>query len=124
MYYDADSIIHHYDGILSQDLGPRSNWIWVFDARGFGMKHISEPRVAIELAKLISRKYYSRLSKIVIINSTGWIAGAIQLVSPFLPRAFSEKLVFIHNPSQTELHPALKHTLQVIQNLREDRIVH
>jgi len=82
-YYDADGIIYHYDGVLSENT---NKWIWVFDCQDFTTKHLLEINVGIKLAKLITNKFSHNLEKILIINPTWHIKTVIELVSPFLNR--------------------------------------
>jgi hypothetical protein len=80
-YDDADGILNHYDGVLSENQG---NWVWVFDSKGFGLKHLAEVRVGIRLAKLITDKFSVGLKRIVILNATWHIKTVVEIVSPFL----------------------------------------
>ena len=68
MYFDTLGIINHYDGVLSE-IPENKKWIWIFDGTDFGVKHVLQIEVAIELAKLISSKFSDKLEKIIIINS-------------------------------------------------------
>jgi hypothetical protein len=61
-----------------------NQWIWVFDSSKFTSKHLLEVNVAIELAKLISNKFSSRLKSIIIINPTWHILVIMRIVNPFL----------------------------------------
>jgi hypothetical protein len=69
LYYDAKSIVEHYDGVLSE-IPENKEWVWIFDSLGFGLKHAMQTDVAVELAKLISNKFSKTLTKIIIINPT------------------------------------------------------
>lgn len=80
-YWDRDGIVLHYDIVLSQIEG---NWVWIFDADGFSIKHMMEVEVATSLARLISSKYSERLQKIVITNPSPIIELIIIVVLPFL----------------------------------------
>lgn len=113
MYNDSESIVAHYDGILSEDLDPTTKWVWIFDAHNFGAKHMAEPFVAINLAKLINDKFYSRLNRIYIINSSPWIQIALRLVRPFLPATLIDKIYIV---TTIEHHPFLKNALNVLRN--------
>ena len=83
LYFDTTSIIHHYNGVLS-DIPEGKKWIWVFDGMDFGLKHFLQFNVAIEIAKLISCKFSKNLQKIIIINSSGYISSIYNIVRPFL----------------------------------------
>jgi hypothetical protein len=80
-YWDCDGILLHYDIVLSQIQG---EWIWIFDADGFSMKHMMEFDVATSLARLISTKYSERLQKIIIKNPAPIVELVIMVIRPFL----------------------------------------
>lgn len=80
-YWDRDGILLHYDIELSHIKG---DWVWIFDADGFSMKHMIEVGVATGLARLISTKYSDRLQKIIIKNPTPIVELAVLVVKPFL----------------------------------------
>jgi hypothetical protein len=80
-YWDRDGILVHYDTVLSQISG---DWIWIFDAEGFSVKHVFEIGVATSLARLISSKYSERLRKIIITNPSPIVELVIIIVKPFL----------------------------------------
>ena len=83
LYYDVNGIINHYDGVLSE-MPENKEWVWIFDSLGFTIKHATQTRVAIELAKLISNKFSKNLKKIIIINPTFYITATHNLITPFL----------------------------------------
>lgn len=83
LYYDTNSIINHYNGVLS-DIPENKKWIWVLDVTGFGMNHFLQIEVATELSKLISSKFSKNLEKIIIINPSGYVSAVYAIVKPFL----------------------------------------
>ncbi len=83
LYYDVKSILHHYDGVLSE-IPENKEWIWVFDSLGFGLTHAMHTNVAIELTKLISNKFSKNLKKIIIINPTFYVTMIHKMIIPFL----------------------------------------
>jgi hypothetical protein len=83
LYYDAESIVKHYDGVLSE-ISENKEWIWIFDSLGFSFKHAIQLNVAVELGKLISTKFSKNLKKIIIINPTFYIAITHKMIIPFL----------------------------------------
>ena len=83
MYFDIFGIINHYDGVLSE-IPENKKWIWIFDGTEFGVKHVLQIEVAIELAKLISSKFSDKLEKIIIINSNFYIKSIYNIVYFFL----------------------------------------
>jgi hypothetical protein len=88
-YNDADGIINHYDGVLSEN---KTDWIWVFDGEGFGTKHLLEINVGIKLTKLITQKYTGNLKKIIIINPSWNIKLVLDLLQPFLNNKLRSKI--------------------------------
>jgi len=83
LYFDTDSIINHYNGVLSE-IPENKHWIWVFDGIGFGLEHFLQIQVAIEISKLISTKFSKNLKKIIIINPSGYISSIYNIIKPFL----------------------------------------
>ena len=83
LYYDTNSIIDHYNGVLS-DIPKNKKWIWVLDVMGFGFNHFLQIEVAKELSKLISSKFSENLEKILIINPSGYVSAVYAIVKPFL----------------------------------------
>ena len=82
-YFDTNSIINHYNGVLSE-IPTNKQWVWVFDSLDFGLKHFLQIEVAVELAKLISTKFSDNLKKIIIINPTIYISSIYNIITPFL----------------------------------------
>jgi hypothetical protein len=83
LYYDVTGIINHYDGVLSE-IPENKEWIWIFDSSGFTFKHAMQTNVAIELAKLITKKFSNNLKKIIMINPTFYITITHKMLMPFL----------------------------------------
>ena len=90
-YWDRDGILFHYDNSLSQISG---DWIWIFDAEGFSVKHMFEIGVATSLAHLISSKYSERLRKIIITNPSPIVELVVIIVKPFLNKKMLSLLTF------------------------------
>jgi hypothetical protein len=83
LYYDANSIINHYDGVFSE-IPKNKEWIWLCDGLDFDFKHAMQLNVAIELVKLISVKFNKNLKKIIVINPSFYIMLVHKLIIPFL----------------------------------------
>lgn len=83
LYFDANGIVNHYDGELSQ-IPKNKEWIWIFDGNEFNLNHFLQINVAIELAKLITKKFSDNLKKIIIINPTFYISSIYNIIKPFL----------------------------------------
>lgn len=96
LYYDANSIIKHYDGILSE-IPNNKKWVWIFDSTNFGFKHFSQINVGIELAKLISSKFSGNLQKIIIINPTIYVSSTYRIIYPFLNEKLKSIIDFNSN---------------------------
>jgi hypothetical protein len=83
LYYDVESILNHYDGVLSE-IPKDKKWIWIFDSFNFNLTHALQINVAIEITKLISNKFSANLNNIIIINPTFYIKMTYNVVMPFL----------------------------------------
>ena len=83
LYYDTNSIIHHYEGVLNE-IPENKQWVWILDGNGFNLIHLMQREVAIELIKLISSKFSKNLKKIIIINSTIYLSFIYHVIHPFL----------------------------------------
>jgi hypothetical protein len=91
-YDDRDGILQHYDGVLT-DKGNKA-WIWVFDCVNFGMNHATEFRLAIDMAKLITKTHGDTLTQIHIINPTIYIKITINVIWPFLSDHIKSIIVY------------------------------
>ena len=83
LYYDVESILNHYDGVLSE-IPKDKKWILIFDSLDFNLTHALQINVAIEITKLITNKFSTNLNKIIIINPTFYITMTYNVVMPFL----------------------------------------
>jgi hypothetical protein len=92
MYYDADSIVQHYRAELPLD----KEWMWIFDADGFGVKHLLHADVGIKLAKLISSEYKDNLVKIRVVNANVYVNTVYAIIKPFLSTRIIEKIEFVN----------------------------
>lgn len=81
-YNDYDGIMSHYDGMLNDN--GNKQWIWIFDSNGFTVEHSLNIKLAIDLAKLITKKYSHNLKKLIIVNPTWHINSILKIVLPFL----------------------------------------
>jgi hypothetical protein len=91
LYFDKNSIIKHYEGMLNE-VPETIHWTWIFDCDEFGLKHSLHVDVALGLAKLIQDKYSNNLRKIVIINANIYIWTIYKIVSPF----FNKNVIEFH----------------------------
>lgn len=90
-YNDNEGILDHYDGLLKNN--ENKPWIWIFDCKGFSMKHAKNLTLAKNLAILINVKYSKNLKKIIIINSTWHINITLKCVMPFLDDSVAKLII-------------------------------
>lgn len=82
-YNDVEGIMNHYRGVLSE-IPSDKEWVWVFDASGFGMKHAMEFTLARRMATLITEEFGHSLRKIYVVRPTTFISITMNVVWPFL----------------------------------------
>lgn len=114
LYFDTKSILHHYNGVLSE-IPENKQWVWIFDSADFNMAHFLQIEVGIELAKLISSKFSGNLKKIIIINPNIYISSVYSLVYPFM----NEKLRSI-----IDMNYDFKTAKDVIADLFSNKIIY
>jgi hypothetical protein len=81
-YWDRKGIRDHYDGTLGQI---KSDWIWVFDAKGFSARHLFEVGVAQDITTLVATKYSRTLKEIRVVNSSWVVQAVLHIVRPLFP---------------------------------------
>jgi len=81
-YWDRKGIRDHYDGTLGQI---KSDWIWVFDAKGFSARHLFEVGVAQDITTLVATKYSRTLKEIRVVNSSWVVQAALHIVRSLFP---------------------------------------
>jgi len=91
-YNDREGILSHYDGELNSK-GTKP-WIWIFDCTGFDMRHSMEIRLAIDMAKLITRSHGDSLVKVYVINPTFFIQIIVNAIWPFLSHHIRSIIVY------------------------------
>ena len=101
LYDDVSGILNHYDGVLSE-IPEHKEWVWIFDSVKFGIVHAVQTSVAIEIAKLITRKFSNNLKKIIIINPTFYITVIHDLLLPFLNKKVKSIIEIKSNPMSFE----------------------
>ena len=90
-YNDSIGIIKHYKDTLDSLNGQK--WCWVFDSKGFGWKHFTQVKLAIELAKLISSKTYGdTLQDITLLNLNSYGKCMLNLLWNFLSADIKNKI--------------------------------
>ena len=91
-YNDREGILSHYDGELNSK--GEKPWIWIFDCIGFDMRHSMEIRLAIDMAKLITRSHGDSLVKVYVINPTFFIQIIVNAIWPFLSHHIRSIIVY------------------------------
>ncbi len=91
-YYDTNGILNHYEEVLEQN--NNNKWIWVFDSKGFDIKHSLEIETAIGLIKILS-KYDNSLCQIQIVNANLLIKTFYTLIYPFLSTNIINKIKWL-----------------------------
>jgi len=86
---DRESILLHYDLVLSQNTMP---WIWIFDCKDYSLMDMLDIQLAIQLSDLLNKKYSKNLKKIIIINSTTFIWSILSIVSFFIDKEMQDKI--------------------------------
>jgi hypothetical protein len=81
-YNDTQGILNHYRLHLEKH-GPNP-WIWIFDCKGFELKHMLELQTAYGIVSLLNEKYGTHLKKIIVINQTWHIHSILTIIMPFL----------------------------------------
>lgn len=90
-YDDREGINAHYRGVL-HELGEKK-WIWIFDARGFSIKHYLQFRITKDLADILS-EYSGTLNEIQIYNTNRFIKMTYTMVYPFLNERIRDVVKF------------------------------
>ena len=83
LYYDVNSIICHYQGVLSE-IPENKQWLWILDGTDLNFNHLMQIEVARELIKLISSNFSKNLKKIIVINPNIYILFIYHIITPFL----------------------------------------
>ncbi len=80
-YWDTEGILNHYKEVLEQN--NNNKWMWLFDSKGFGIKHSMEMATAMGIIKILS-KYENSLCEIQILNANPLIKTFYLLIYQFL----------------------------------------
>lgn len=83
-YDDTEGILTHYR--LHLEKHGTNPWIWIFDCKGFELKHMLELQTAYGIVSLLNEKYGTHLKKIIIINPTWHIHSILIIIMPFLKK--------------------------------------
>jgi hypothetical protein len=97
-YDDTEGILQHYENLLRYD--SPSDWIWIFDCDGYGLKHSMEIKTAIGIAKIINKSL--GLRRILVINSNFLINMMFKTVKIFLNNQLINNTVMIKKEEKTK----------------------
>ena len=90
-YNDTEGILTHFKLSLDFYKCFEKSWEWIFDFRGFELKHIMEIRTAIGIAEIINN-YSKYLTKIRIINMNRYTHTMMKIITPFLNKDVQSKI--------------------------------
>jgi hypothetical protein len=82
-YNDTEGILSHYRGVLGE-IPEGKEWVWVFDASGFSMKHAMEFTLATQMARLVTEEFGENLRKVYVVRPTTFITITMNVIWPFL----------------------------------------
>jgi hypothetical protein len=97
MYFDVEGILYHYDNVFSEI--PRDKeWVWIFDASGFGLKHVLNSQVGRRLAELITEKYGDNLKEVLVYGFSSYVSTMYNIIKPFLSEKIQSVVCFKCEP--------------------------
>ena len=91
-YNDTAGILRHFENVLYYYNCDEKYWKWVFDFKGFELKHMLEITTAICVASLINN-YSNYLLEIKIINTNIFTYSMLHIVKPFLNSYVKNKII-------------------------------
>ena len=90
-YWDEDGIITHMrEEIDKINMG---EWIYIFDGKGFELKHALEISLAKSIITLL-QEHPENLKEIRLINTTSYVNIMMNLISPFMPEKIYKKIIW------------------------------
>lgn len=90
-YDDYDGIINHIDKTLEKYIN--NPWNFILDCSGFGLNHLLQFRLSIDIVRLVTRKYSEFLCYVYIINSNTFITSLLQYLLPFTNEKIKNKII-------------------------------
>jgi hypothetical protein len=94
LYDDYSGIINHYYGMLN-DIKDKK-WSWFFNASQFSQKHYLQIELSIELAKMITRREFSKnLQSILVYKPTWHLNILLSIIKSFLSVDVKNKIIII-----------------------------
>jgi len=100
-YNDYEGIMKHYEDTFEDRIGDGTPWVWIFDCKGFTLKHLVEINVAIGIASLVSSRFADNLQKVIVVNPYWIVQLTMNLLRPFMGEALRLKIT-IADTSENE----------------------
>lgn len=90
-YKDGAGILAHFKNVLDHYKCLDNYWKWIFDFKGFELKHMMEITTAIGIAKIVNN-YSKYLTEIHVINTNGYTHTMLRIIMPFLNDGITDKI--------------------------------
>ena len=104
-YNDYDGIMKHYEDTFEDRIGDDTPWIWVFDCKGFTLRHLVEINIAIGIVTLVSR-FSDNLQKVIVVNPYWIVQLTMNLLKPFMSEALRLKITVAGSSENESYLPA------------------
>jgi hypothetical protein len=88
-YYDTEGIVQHMCELLDEN--KENNWIWIFDGRGFGIKHSLQIGTCMGIISVL-KKYGDTLEEIRMTNTNPYVKSIFKACHPFIPNTLYNKI--------------------------------
>lgn len=105
-YNDYEGIMRHYEDTFEDRIGDGTPWIWIFDCKGFTLKHLVEINVAIGIASLVSSRFADNLQKVIVINPYWIVQLTMNLLRPFMGEELRLKITVADTSENESYLPA------------------
>jgi hypothetical protein len=89
--HETEGVLQHYKEVLEKNNGEK--WIFVFDAKGFGIYHSTRIASAKGLLTIFNN-YGEHLEEIRIINTNAYVKPIFELISPLITTNISNKITW------------------------------
>lgn len=70
-------------------------WIWLFDCKGMGTKHLLPFSVCKELMEVFVNEHGENLHGIWVLNPNLWMRTTLNLLRPFFRKGLLEKIIVL-----------------------------